>query len=52
MHHLSWFRCWWNQPGWTNIIQYVTIQTLGNAEDFGDLTDTTNGQGSGKHRHV
>ena len=37
------------QPGWTNIIQFVTIQTLGNAEDWGDLTDTTNGQGSGKH---
>ena len=27
------------QPARTNTIQYVTIQSLGNAIDFGDLTD-------------
>ena len=26
----------------TNIIDYITIQTKGNAEDFGDLTDDPN----------
>ena len=31
---------WWNgdNNGTTNVIQYVTISTLGNASDFGDLT--------------
>ena len=24
--------------GWTNVIQFVTISTAGNAQDFGDLT--------------
>ena len=28
-------------PGETNIIDYVTIETLGNAQDFGDLTAET-----------
>ena len=28
-------------PGETNIIDYVTIETLGDAQDFGDLTDET-----------
>ena len=31
----------------TNIIQYVTIQTLGNAQDFGDLTMSDNDYGGG-----
>ena len=28
-------------PGETNIIDYVTIETLGDAQDFGDLTEET-----------
>jgi len=32
--------------GGHNIIQYITISTLGNAQDFGDLTEDMAGQGS------
>ena len=28
-------------PGFTNVMQYITIATTGNAADFGDLTQTT-----------
>jgi len=34
------------QPN-TNVIQYVTIQSTGNATDFGDLTYTTTAGGGG-----
>ena len=29
--------CWWIQPDRSDIIQYVTIATTGNAVNFGDL---------------
>jgi hypothetical protein len=32
-------------PNKINVIEYVTIQTTGNATDFGDLTDTTDRHG-------
>ena len=31
-----------NAPANYNIIDYITIATAGNAQDFGDLTDTIN----------
>ena len=31
--------------GGTNVIEYVTISTLGNATDFGDLLVNLNGSG-------
>ena len=30
-----------NVPGQTNIIQFVTISSTGNSQDFGDLTSPT-----------
>ena len=33
-------------PAFLNVIQYVTISTLGNAQDFGDMTSLgANGAG-------
>ena len=34
-------------PSYSNVIDYVTIATLGNAIDFGDLLTTANRSGSG-----
>ena len=33
-------RCIVNALGGTNVMQYITISTTGNAQDFGDLLDT------------
>ena len=32
-----------NDPHYTNVIQYVTMNTTGNTTDFGDLTDSRSG---------
>jgi len=37
-------------PGATDIIDYFTISTLGDAQDFGDLTQSRFGMGSGSSR--
>ena len=39
----SWCIWWWKDTPATvntNVIEYVTISTTGNAQDFGDLTDS------------
>ena len=33
-------------PGMTNVIQYITITTTGNAQDFGDMTQARQGGGA------
>ena len=36
-----------SDPTISNVIDYITIQTLGNALDFGDITTTGRAQASG-----
>ena len=35
----SWYFCWWSKSGTSNLIEFITIATLGNAQDFGDLSN-------------
>ena len=38
-------------PGGTNMIQYVTIASTGNAADFGDLSNKTSSAGGCSNGH-
>ena len=44
-------RCIVNALGGTNVMQYITITSTGNAADFGDLTGTRQQSGATSDCH-